>query len=258
MNTTVIIPIHEINDNNREFFVQCIESIKNQKDPNFYVQIVTPKISEEIKKLSEEIPSAIRMVTLINDSGKHDYASQINFACDVILTPYFSILQMDDIMFPNHIENINKYIQAYPEVDAFTPLIYEVDPNDNPIGFSNESVWATGNMEKFGYFDLQKTKEKPLYNFNVNAITIKLEAFKAVGKFKTSMKKFGDFEFLLRLLNFGKKVYVIPKMTYKHYNGIPGSIHDLQSDMDEVEKKFWYNMSKKEYFFDYDREINYV
>jgi hypothetical protein len=47
-------------------------------------------------------------------------------------------------------------------------------------------------------------------------------------------------------------------MTYKHYNGIPGSIHDLQSDMDEVEKKFWYNMSKKEYFFDYDREINYV
>ena len=60
MNTTVIIPIHEINDNNKEFFVQCIESIKNQKDQNFYVQIVTPKLSEEIEKLSEEIPSAGR------------------------------------------------------------------------------------------------------------------------------------------------------------------------------------------------------
>jgi hypothetical protein len=51
---------------------------------------------------------------------------------------------------------------------------------------------------------------------------------------------------------------VIPKMTYKHLNGVKGSIHDQQIDMDELEKRFWYSTSKKEYFFDYDREITYV
>lgn len=253
--TTIIIPILEVNENNKEFFKSCIEAINVQKDKNFYVQIVTPNLSDEIKEITSGVDAETFLPTLINE-GKTDYQSQINFAAGYISTEYFTVLQMDDIIFPNFIENVNKYAEAYPEIDCFTPLVYEVDPNDDFFGFSNETVWAPNGMAKFGYFDIEKTKEKSFYNFNLNFFTIKKEAFENVGKLK-SLKKFGEYEFLLRLLHKGKKVYVIPKLACKHYNGLKGSIHDLQKDMDELEKKFWYNMSKKEYFFDYDREITY-
>ena len=252
-NTTLIVPVLAITESNKKYFVDCIDSIKNQNDKNFKLVVVAPKFNKEI----ESVLKGVEYLKIVNDSGKTDYQSQVNFAVTKIDTEYFSVVQFDDVIFANHVQNINKHIEAYPEVDCFIPLVYEVDSDDQPIGFSNESVWATGNMEKFGYFDLAKTKEKAFYNFNVNCFTIKKSAFETIGKLKTSIIKFGDFEFLLRLLNFGKKVYVIPKMTYKHFNGISGSIHDMQKDMDEMEKKFWYNMSRKEYFFDYDREITY-
>jgi len=252
-NTTLIIPVFEITKANKEYFIGCLESIKNQNDKNFKVAVVAPKFNKELESLLKDFDYQ----KIVNDSGKTDFASQVNFAVSKIETEYFSVVQFDDVIFPNHVQNINKYISAYSNIDCFVPLVYEVDFEDKPIGFSNETVWSAGTMEKFGYFDLAKTKEKAFYNFNVNCFTIKKSTFEAVGKLKSSILKFGDFEFLLRLLNFGKMVYVIPKMTYKHFNGISGSIHDMQKDMDEMEKKFWYNMSRKEYFFDYDREISY-
>jgi len=253
--TTILIPILEVNDNNRSYFKECIGSIKTQKDKNFYVQFVGPEYSKEIQELTSGIENCLPF--LINDSGKIDYASQINFASAKVQTEYFSVAQMDDTMFPNHVQNINIYTAAYPTLDCFNPLVYEVGPNDEVIGFSNETIWAAGNMERFGYFDLAKTKERAFYNFNINCFTVKTDVFQKSGMLKPSLKKFGDYEFLLRLLNLGKKVFVIPKMTYKHYNGITGSIHDLQKDMDDLEKKHWYNTSRKEYFFDFDREITY-
>ena len=68
---------------------------------------------------------------------------------------------------------------------------------------------------------------------------------------------FHDYEFLLRYLEHGNNVYVIPKLTYRHVNGRDGSIIGDMKDVNDFEKKWWYDLAKKEYHFDYDRQLEY-
>jgi hypothetical protein len=257
-NTTILIPIHELNEVNKPYFQECIKGLSTQKDKNFNVLFISPEnLTETISEIAKSSLEGITFECLTNP-GLTDYTSQINEGVKNVKTAYFSIVQMDDVVFPNHTLNINKYISAYPNVDVFVPLTYEVDTEDSPLGFSNESVWAINSMKKFGYFDLKGAKEHLFYNYNINCLTMKTECYTQTGGLKRNMKRFQDYEHLLRMLNLGKSIFVIPKISYKHVNGVKGSIMESQTNMSEQEKKFWLQMAKKEYFFDFDRELNFI
>lgn len=253
--TTIIIPIHKLVESDMVFFNKTVKSIDSQKDKNFDLMIVLSKQIEEEQK--DEIVSLFEVAfptILWNTTEKTDYASQMNFAVEQVKTKYFTILQFDDEMCNNYIMNVN----AHKDVDLYTSLISELDGEGKFLGFSNESTWAVNHMDVFGTFDLANAKKHNFFNYNLCGATINCATFKELGGFKSSMVKYHDYEFLLRLLFKGKVAYVIPKLMYRHVNGRIGSLHDKQKDMLENEKKFWYNLAKKEYHFDWDREIEYV
>lgn len=258
-NTTILIPIHKLEDNDFTLLAKSIESLKIQKDTNFKISLVLAEsiyIEENINKINAIISDSFEYNIIVN-TGESDYQSQINFAVDSIDTIYFSILQYDDELLDNYTENINKYIKAY-SYDMYIPINYEQDHDYNFIGFSNESTWSINHMEEFGLFDKDNTKRHSFVNYNLCGSTIKKEVFKNVGGFKKSMVKYHDYEFLLRMLEVGKKIYTIPKIAYKHVNGREDSLHDSQKDMLDDERKFWYELAKKEYHFDFDRKIEYT
>lgn len=257
-NTTVIIPIHKLENDDVELLSKALESLKEQKDKKFEVALVIPidlKDKSGELKIEEYLGNDIKYQWIYND-GLTVYQSQINFTVDKVDTPYVSILQYDDEFLPNYIKNVNNYIEAYG-YDVYSSIVFELDKDQKFIGFANEAVWSINHMLEFGRFDLSNTKKHNYVNYSMCGATIKIDTFKEVGKLKTSMVKFHDYEFLLRLLQMGKKVYVMPKITYKHVNGRKNSIHDLQKNMGEDERKFWYELAKKEFHFDYDREIEY-
>jgi GT2 family glycosyltransferase len=256
---TVVIPIHELSEDDFSFVTPMIESINSQRVKDFKVAfVVTEAVSDELKeKLTSAIDESIEVKVVVN-TEETDYQSQVNFfATEHLDTPYFAVLQYDDILLDNYIMNAVKHIDAYPEHDMFVQIIFEIDNKNTFIGFSNEAVWSVGHMEEFGEFDLSKTKKHHFYNYNICGAIIKSVSFIDSGGFKPSMKKFHDYEFLLRMLEMGNKLYVIPKLTYKHVNGRVGSIFDSLQDMSKDEEKFWYDLAKKEYHFDYDRKIQY-
>ena len=47
---------------------------------------------------------------------------------------------------------VSEYIDAYPEVGVFLPIVYETDENGQFISFTNESVWAKEFTEVIGMF----------------------------------------------------------------------------------------------------------
>lgn len=258
---TLVIPIHEINEGDFSFIEQMGKTIDEQQSKEKFkvAFVVSDKISKEnCDKLLGVIGDDIQKSIVKND-GETYYQSQINFFVNNHAdTPYFSVIQYDDKLLGNYIMNSLKYIESYPEYGMFTSIIFELDNQNNFIGFSNESVWAMGHMVEFGDFDLDNAKKHSFHNYNINGAIIKTETFKEVGGFKPSIKKFQDYEFLLRMLNKGVKVHTIPKVMYSHVNGRGGSIHDSQKDMSEDEKKFWYFLAQREFHFDFDREIEYT
>ncbi|MFA5528707.1 MAG: hypothetical protein WC996_08860, partial [Peptostreptococcales bacterium] len=57
-------------------------------------------------------------------------------------------------------------------------------------------------------------------------------------------------------LNSGYKVFVIPKIGYKHVKDRDGSLFKkYMLEMSTIDRKFWFETAKKEYFFNNDRDI---
>ena len=112
---SVIIPIHEINDELIIQFDKCIQSIKNQ--------VVRPKkvyvIRANTKELKEffnswEKPEELD-ITILNNENKTDFCSQINHGVENIDTEWFSILEIDDEYSKNWFKNVVSYME-YHEV----------------------------------------------------------------------------------------------------------------------------------------------
>ena len=66
------------------------------------------------------------------------------------------------------------------------------------------------------------------------------------------------YEFLLRLTQSGKKVYVIPRVMYVHNLNREGSLIKQYSEtVSEKESEYWIDIAKQEQFFTKNRNKEY-
>ena len=97
-----------------------------------------------------------------------------------------------------------------------------------------------------------------MLGFNASGGVFKTEDFNNAGGLKASMKLVNWYEFFMRMLYKGKKIFVIPKVGYYHVVNRPGSITDVYNkEMSEKEVEWWIDLAKKEYFFPQDRNKVY-
>ena len=250
---TVIIPIHEYNENVEALLTKAVESLKNaDENKECNVIVVTP--IESIK-----LPDFGLKNLKIVKSGSGDFCTQINTAVNECSTKYFSILEYDDVYTKNWFKHVEEEINSGEEASIYLPLTELVDysdSNNGSVGYVNEIVWANEFSEELGFLDLESTQSYP--NFNTTGGVFITEDFKKVGGLKASMKFAFWYEFLLRVLNNSLSVYVIPKVGYKHTFGREGSYIDvLNKTMKPEEADWWIDLSKKEMFFKKDRNKTY-
>ena len=265
MNITVIIPIHEYNDELSLYLDKAVESIFKQEHITEIPQIVLvfPVTLEEsiigfrdslIRKT--QIPHT--KFTLIPNSGKTDYQSQVNLAVDNITTDYFSVLEFDDEYSTTFFRNVEKYIKAYPEIDVFLTMMIEVNERNEGIKLTNETVWAqqfVGENGEMGYLNINALKQYT--DFKLSGAVIKKSEFINIGRYKVNIKLTFMYEFLLRALNNASKVFSMPKIGYKHLATRKESLFDnYQKTMPIDERKFWFDTATKESNFINDRPID--
>jgi GT2 family glycosyltransferase len=252
---TVIVPVHKLE---KDYLSNCIESIKNQKVKPNEVLFVTSDDKDVNKFLSDYDYGDLKEITkvILNETGKYDFQSQINFGVEKCNSEYFTFVEYDDELSPIWIKNGIEYSESYPEVGVFLPIVYETDENGRFISFTNESVWAKDFTEQAGYLD-NNTLQR-VQNFNFDGMVVKKDLFLENGGLKSNMKLTFTYEFLLRMSYLSIPIMVIPKLGYKHTNNREGSLFvEYKSTIDVLESKFWVNKAKKEYFFTEDREITY-
>lgn len=255
---TVIIPLHDINDNTKPLFANAIKSIEDQVVKPGKVMIVVPKSSDAALFANEFDYASIKdLVTVVENDGNTDFSSQMNYGVDKCETEWFSILEYDDEYSKIWFKSVETYIEAHNDVDIFMPIIVDVDENGSFIGFTNEAVWANSFSEELGFLD--KDALLTYQNFNIDGIVMKTDLYRAYGGFKSNIKLTFIYEFLLRMSYKSARIMTIPRFGYKHVNQRVGSLfHNYRETMNPVEANWWLNKAKSEFYHEQDREISYT
>lgn len=254
---SVILPVHELTDETKELFANAVKSVEQQKTSADELVIVVPKKSETLKYIKSFDFGKIKdVVTIVENDGETDFASQINLGVSKAKSSWVSFLEFDDEYANIWFKNVVEYREAHTNVDIFMPLVVDVDNKGAFIGFTNEAVWATGFSDELGVLDLNALL---MYqNFNIDGIVMKKSIFEDYGGFKPSIKLTFIYEFLLRMVFKDAKVMSIPRFGYKHVNQRPNSLFSIYKEtIDPAEARWWLSQAKKEYYFDKDRKITY-
>lgn len=254
-NISVIIPIYRLNELEIGLLKNAVKSINDQILLPDSLIFVIPADGEDIAKIISEleINKGIE-VKIIRNEGETDVCSQINLGVENVTTKFFSFLELDDEYSKIWLKNAVEYIKAYPEVSVFLPLIVDVTQSGGFIGFTNEAVWANQFSDELGFLDLNSLLT--YQNFNIDGMVMDTEVYKEHGGLKSKIILTFIYEFLLRLAHFDVKMMTIPRFGYKHVNQREGSLFsEYKKTLSPDETKWWLAQAKKEYYFDYNREI---
>lgn len=263
MNTTldlsVILPIKSavIRDFD-EMFDRCILSLKAQK-VQFKDLIIVHTLEEQLVNKLNSYNFDELSVVLVPFSETPNYQSQINLGVQNSTSKWVSFFEIDDEYANIWFDNVSKYEQHYSDVDAFLPIVVDVDDKGGFAGFTNEATFAANFSQEIGF--LTNDTLLNYQNFQSSGMVISREKFIEYGGFKPSIKLTFVYEFLLRMTYNSLRVMTIPRLGYKHVSLREGSIfwnYKNGSDiLTEQEVKFWISSAKQEYFFNDDRNIKY-
>lgn len=249
-NITVIIPIHELHE---ELLANAIKSVDTQQSvkSKLNVLLVYPKeldLSLNLFLKKNKFKN-LKIDKLVN-TNKTDFQSQINTAVQNLTTEYFSILEFDDEYSNIYFRNVDKYINQYPDIEGFLPLMVEVDNDGNVVKLTNEFVWSKSfvNDNEFGYLTNEMLQD--FSYFFISGGIFKKDKFIECGGLKTNFDVSAVYEFLLRYTYNNNKIYVIPKIGYSHLNEREGSAtKQFIVKYKEGDSKEEFERARKEHIF---------
>ena len=246
---TVIIPIHEFNDEVKEYLSNAINSCRAQTSLPEKVMICHPSNMENMHNFEEYMKSqnGVDVFKTNNGSG---FCEQINDAVKKCDTEWFTILEFDDVLNPTYIEDMDKYKKKYKAL-IYLPIIEQYDTNEKLLGYSNE-ILLSSYTETPGEPSIDDIKS--YLEVSINGIMCNTHTFNIIGGLKESMNIAFQFEFLMRALQNGKQIFIVPKVIYSHINKRENSVSYNMPDNDIIEKSF--KNALNEYLYTKERKIN--
>lgn len=261
MKLSIFIPIHELKKEEAPLLNTALNSLASQRISDFKVDILTTEESKEVvSSVVDEFTSLD--ITTHYVEGDTRYQVMVNYyATDILSTDYFTILQYDDALNDNFVKIAMNYMESekYQDTDVFFNIIHNVDSKGKLYGFSNEMAWVGDRMDEQGVLDRRGVERDRLEVYSWCGAIIKKEIFKETIGFKLNLPVFFDAEFMLRLIEQGYKIFIIPRVMYKHLVNREGSIdsNNLKRYTDSNEVKWWLMTAKNAAYTDVDEEYNY-
>lgn len=259
LSLSVILPIKSSKAKDfNEYFEKAITSLKNQQVSFEELLIVHSKEQSLIEHLDSFDFGDLNVTKLLWDKDPN-YSEQVNYGIKNAKGSWVSLFEFDDEYSSIWFKNVKKYIESYPEVQMFLPVVVETDEKGMFAGFTNEATFAANFSQEMGILTNDTLQE--YQNFQTAGSVFKKSIIDDFGGFKPSIKLTFIYEFLLRLTYNSVSIMTIPRLGYKHVNLREGSIFWNykfgESKMVEDEVKFWIQTAKREYFFTDDRVIKY-
>lgn len=244
----IIIPMHEFGKENIELLNKAVESVPEEL-----------KIVLSVKKGVDgrTLKGISNRLTVLAESDGDSFVELVNTAVDNIEEKWFSILEFDDSYTPIWFDNAKKYMEFMPSTSVFMFLEDITDFNNGKyIGFGNEAAWASSFSNKIGYIDNDCLQN--YFDFYLTGSIFNTADWREVGGLKPSIKITFWYEWLLRLTNKNKTVFVIPKVGYNHHLARKGSLVEYyKENIGNDETQWWFDLAKRELYFKEDRGKTY-
>ena len=259
LSLSVILPIKSSKAKDfDEYFEKAISSLKNQTVGFEELVIVHTQEESLIDHLNSYDFGDLNVTKLLWDKDP-SYSSQVNYGIKNAKGTWVSLFEFDDEYSSIWFKNVQKYVESFPDVQMFLPVVVETDEKGLFAGFTNEATFAANFSQEMGILTNDTLQE--YQNFQTAGSVLKKSIIEDFGGFKPSVKLTFIYEFLLRLTYNSISIMTIPRLGYKHVNLREGSIfwnYKFGEDkMIEDEVKFWIQTAKREYFFTDDRSIKY-
>jgi glycosyltransferase involved in cell wall biosynthesis len=259
LSLSVILPIKSSKAKDfDEYFEKAISSLKNQQTKFEELVIIHTQEESLIDLLNGYDFGDLNVTKLLWDK-EPNYSDQVNYGIKNAKGEWVSLFEFDDEYSSIWFKNVQKYVESFPEVQMFLPVVVETDEKGLFAGFTNEATFAANFSQEMGI--LTNDTLQDYQNFQTAGSVFKKSIVEDFGGFKPSVKLTFIYEFLLRLTYNSVSIMTIPRLGYKHVNLREGSIfwnYKFGGDkMIEDEVKFWIQTAKREYFFTDDRAIKY-
>ena len=256
---SVILPIKSANARGfEEYFAKAIESLKTQLLGINELIIVHTDETKLVEILNNFDFGSLNVKKDVW-TKEPNFAEQVNHGVRMAKSKWVSILEFDDEYSKIWFKNVKLFSEAYPEMDAFLPIVVDIDEKNAFAGFTNEATFALNIASEMG--KLSNETLQTYQNFQISGMAILKSKFLDYGLLKPSFKLTFGYEFFLRMTQNGVKIMSIPRIGYKHVNLREGSIFwnykNGENPLTEDEVRFWIDSAKKEYFFIHDRAIKY-
>ena len=259
LNLSVILPIKSaLMKSFDHYFEKAIKSLQVQV-VGFNELIIVHTKEENLVNILKSYDFGDLNVKLVEFDGESNYQKQVNLGIESSSSEWISFFEVDDEYANIWFKNVLKYAEAYPDVDAFLPIVVDVDEKEVFVGFTNEATFAASFTQEMGFLNNETLMD--FQNFQTAGMVVKKRVLEDYGSFKPSMKLTFVYELLLRLTYNSLRIMTIPKIGYKHTAMREGSIFwnykNGSEIMTEPEVKFWISTAKKEFYFAEDRNIKY-
>ena len=184
---SVVLPVHQLDEQTKTLFNNAVQSVKVQTVKPDELVIVVPKGSEVATYIkSLDFGDFASNITIAENDGETDFASQIDFGVKTSKSDWFSILEFDDEYANIWFKNVVEYRAAHTDVEIFMPIVVDVDASGQFIGLTNEAVWAQSFSDELGILD--NNALLAYQNFNIDGIVMKKSVYENFGGFKSSIK----------------------------------------------------------------------
>lgn len=255
----VIIPVHKYDNEVGDLLTRAIKSVPLSYPINISLSkevftLNSKEIGNIIKSLRSENDAPITAISYAEDGT--DFCSLVNNAISDKYE-WFSILEFDDEFSPIWFDNVEREMEYKTDVSVFLPLTELVDFNKKVfVSYGNEAPWASSFSNEIGYIDNESLQQ--FFDFYLTGGIFNVKDWINCGGLKASIKLTFWYEFMLRLTNNNKKIYVIPKLGYRHFVNRENSLYDIyKKTITNEESKWWYELAKEECFFKNDRNKTY-
>jgi glycosyltransferase involved in cell wall biosynthesis len=132
-----------------EYFLRCVQSVKNQSD--YVEELIIVHTDETIlDKFLNGFDFSGLTVNRILWTEEPNFAKQVNKGVSDAKSEWVSLLEFDDEYSNIWFKNVDKYIKHYPEVESFLPIVVDVDDKGVFAGFTNEATFAANFTSELG------------------------------------------------------------------------------------------------------------
>lgn len=265
----VVIFTHGLNE-------EQVSSIKNIAAKPFYT---ISKRAENSEVITERIDATKSLNCSFVDVESLNFSQIFNRTFNLAIQAGYeliSLVEAEDSFSLKWFELAQTYSSENPEVAVLLPLIKN-SINGTFTGLLNEAAWAEGMSEEAGKIDINLLSRYNCINplgavYKVNSIKEYSEVSDdTYYPMKESIKLSHYYEFFLRMIYNDLKVMTVPRLGYELrivrkeiYTDstckLPQDITMYPADRGGVtteEGRFWFELAKKEYFFDEDRKRAY-